>query len=136
MSFCFLMIRRPPRSTRTDTLFPYTTLFRSPAVGLGVGVCAEAPVGPVALLPLPAVILGAGGDDRNGLLAGLIDAAGELAVDGVRPARGGDLVPGAGIARCFTGTLSEVVAVTPRNRPQPGEAGARAVPPTVATAPE
>src|SRR3546814_11075239 len=26
----FLMIRRPPRSTRTDTLFPYTTLFRSP----------------------------------------------------------------------------------------------------------
>src|SRR3546814_4697085 len=27
--FYFLMIRRPPRSTRTDTLFPYTTLFRS-----------------------------------------------------------------------------------------------------------
>src|SRR3546814_5973887 len=26
------MIRRPPRSTRTDTLFPYTTLFRSPQV--------------------------------------------------------------------------------------------------------
>src|SRR3546814_6390762 len=31
--FFFLMIRRPPRSTRTDTLFPYTTLFRSPAGG-------------------------------------------------------------------------------------------------------
>src|SRR3546814_14444824 len=34
MFFCvffFLMIRRPPRSTRTDTLFPYTTLFRSGA---------------------------------------------------------------------------------------------------------
>src|SRR3546814_13628221 len=29
--FFFLMIRRPPRSTRTDTLFPYTTLFRSNA---------------------------------------------------------------------------------------------------------
>src|SRR3546814_14516252 len=31
MFFCFvfLMIRRPPRSTRTNTLFPYTTLFRS-----------------------------------------------------------------------------------------------------------
>src|SRR3546814_6978238 len=28
--FFFLMIRRPPRSTRTDTLFPYTPLFRSP----------------------------------------------------------------------------------------------------------
>src|SRR3546814_8039994 len=27
------MIRRPPRSTRTDTLFPYTTLFRSDVVG-------------------------------------------------------------------------------------------------------
>src|SRR3546814_5658761 len=27
------MIRRPPRSTRTDTLFPYTTLFRSSALG-------------------------------------------------------------------------------------------------------
>src|SRR3546814_16888115 len=26
------MIRRPPRSTRTDTLFPYTTLFRSPRI--------------------------------------------------------------------------------------------------------
>src|SRR3546814_9310254 len=29
--FVVLMIRRPPRSTRTDTLFPYTTLFRSQA---------------------------------------------------------------------------------------------------------
>src|SRR3546814_12802546 len=29
MFLFFLMIRRPPRSTRTDTLFPYTTLFRS-----------------------------------------------------------------------------------------------------------
>src|SRR3546814_18142214 len=26
---CYLMILRPPKSTRTDTLFPYTTLFRS-----------------------------------------------------------------------------------------------------------
>src|SRR3546814_5711367 len=31
--FLFLMIRRPPRSTRPDTLFPYTTLFRSKQVG-------------------------------------------------------------------------------------------------------
>src|SRR3546814_17111585 len=35
--FFFLMIRRPPRSTRTDTLFPYTTLFRSLLVGAGRG---------------------------------------------------------------------------------------------------
>src|SRR3546814_9369035 len=32
------MIRRPPRSTRTDTLFPYTTLFRSIAVAPGLAV--------------------------------------------------------------------------------------------------
>src|SRR3546814_18718729 len=32
--FFFLMIRRPPRSTRTDTLFPYTTLFRSAGLAL------------------------------------------------------------------------------------------------------
>src|SRR3546814_19176097 len=32
--FFFLMIRRPPRSTRTDTLFPYTTLFRSPKISI------------------------------------------------------------------------------------------------------
>src|SRR3546814_7079701 len=31
------MIRRPPRSTRTDTLFPYTTLFRSPGHDRGLG---------------------------------------------------------------------------------------------------
>src|SRR3546814_15009266 len=32
--FFFLMIRRPPRSTRADTLFPYTTLFRSHGLAL------------------------------------------------------------------------------------------------------
>src|SRR3546814_7325437 len=40
--FFFLMIRRPPRSTRTDTLFPYTTLFRS---GRDVGHRRIAPRG-------------------------------------------------------------------------------------------
>src|SRR3546814_2447924 len=40
--FFFLMIRRPPRSTRTDTLFPYTTLFRSQVRRrLGVAGAAE-----------------------------------------------------------------------------------------------
>src|SRR3546814_8069536 len=33
----FLMIRRPPRSTRTDTLFPYTTLFRSTEINASIG---------------------------------------------------------------------------------------------------
>src|SRR3546814_8027125 len=39
--FFFLMIRRPPRSTRTDTLFPYTTLFRSHG-GVDRAVVADA----------------------------------------------------------------------------------------------
>src|SRR3546814_13763691 len=38
LDFFFLMIRRPPRSKRTDTLFPYTTLFRSCE---GLGAMAE-----------------------------------------------------------------------------------------------
>src|SRR3546814_15242895 len=33
--FFFLLIRRPPSSTRTDTLFPYTTLFRARQIGAG-----------------------------------------------------------------------------------------------------
>src|SRR3546814_1828542 len=48
----FLMIRRPPRSTRTDTLFPYTTLFRSG----GFAVPARIPMTEkqrAALLALP-----------------------------------------------------------------------------------
>src|SRR3546814_1498428 len=38
------MIRRPPRSTRTDTLFPYTTLFRSVGGGL-LGIPVDLPDG-------------------------------------------------------------------------------------------
>src|SRR3546814_13407836 len=39
----FVMIRRPPRSTRTDTLFPYTTLFRSLVEAIPVApACLEA----------------------------------------------------------------------------------------------
>src|SRR3546814_7172829 len=39
----FVMIRRPPRSTRTDTLFPYTTLFRSMPVLTSMLIIACAP---------------------------------------------------------------------------------------------
>src|SRR3546814_16485138 len=38
-SVFFLIIRRPPRSTRTDTLFPYTTLFRSRSIGTRPPAC-------------------------------------------------------------------------------------------------
>src|SRR3546814_16754749 len=41
----FLMIRRPPRSTRTDTLFPYTTLFRSSPAS------AATPIPMIAVMP-------------------------------------------------------------------------------------
>src|SRR3546814_2645129 len=39
------MIRRPPRSTRTDTLFPYTTLFRSPVTTMPTASNLDPPVG-------------------------------------------------------------------------------------------
>src|SRR3546814_9817478 len=38
------MIRRPPRSTRTDTLFPYTTLFRSLAAVAGLSPDPDSPL--------------------------------------------------------------------------------------------
>src|SRR3546814_19941356 len=40
----FLMKRRPPRSTRTDTLFPYTTLFRSAPIGAVLRLLRRQPV--------------------------------------------------------------------------------------------
>src|SRR3546814_14444317 len=52
--FLFLMIRRPPRSTRTDTLFPYTTLFRSRSdinARTALGVKEIRLCGPAELLP-------------------------------------------------------------------------------------
>src|SRR3546814_3313378 len=47
--FCCLTIRRPPRSTRTDTLFPYTTLFRAEGL-LGIGTEPGFAIGQRALL--------------------------------------------------------------------------------------
>src|SRR3546814_14855223 len=48
--FLFLIIRRPPRSTRTDTLLPYTTLFRSLVVLLVAGLEDAADGEPLHLL--------------------------------------------------------------------------------------
>src|SRR3546814_17588520 len=47
--FFVLMIRRPPRSTRTDTLFPYTTLFRSEALDEAIREGAVQRVRPKAM---------------------------------------------------------------------------------------
>src|SRR3546814_4620914 len=41
--FLFVLIRRPPRSTRTDTLFPYTSLFRSQQTEMHGGLRKEEP---------------------------------------------------------------------------------------------
>src|SRR3546814_7586142 len=58
------MIRRPPRSTRTDTLFPYTTLFRSGGFGSATG---QVP-GPAFMADRhnPAVVIDADPDALNG----------------------------------------------------------------------
>src|SRR3546814_2540795 len=50
------MIRRPPRSTRTDTLFPYTTLFRSGVRGLVVVSGGFADAGPEGRARLDEVV--------------------------------------------------------------------------------
>src|SRR3546814_20584301 len=59
--FFFLMIRRPPISTRTDTLFPYTTLFRSSArsgvrVSMRLSVCVCLYASAVAILHPPRLV--------------------------------------------------------------------------------
>src|SRR3546814_12955520 len=75
--FFVLRIRRPPRSTRTDTLFPYTTLFRSnersvvlnsPVPGGNLGAPDEAEAVKVSDTGLPAdyVTLGPVAPDLNG----------------------------------------------------------------------
>src|SRR3546814_222048 len=69
------MIRRPPRSTRTDTLFPYTTLFRS---GIG-GVVAEVPeAGLVDVEAADHVALGVEDADDDVLGARRAGVVGEL----------------------------------------------------------
>src|SRR3546814_2150712 len=83
------MIRRPPRSTRTDTLFPYTTLFRSVAVvaaaGLEVLAGFRRTVGHfVELREVHSVgVLGAGGDVGD-LAVDRLDVDRQLAVVGAR----------------------------------------------------
>src|SRR3546814_5189986 len=94
------MVRRPPRSTRTDTLFPYTTLFRAPllgALGLGGGQAAfrlvarqdarraEEDDGVVDLVVLEARVgLHVLGEDAQAARRGALDEV-RIAVGGARP---------------------------------------------------
>src|SRR3546814_10203532 len=115
------MIRRPPRSTRTDTLFPYTTLFRSGLAALGVGD-EEGPGGEVLRRPgevdgvvdagglaqhallgerrdvavageKAALQLGGGHLVQRGGEAGVVQAADAAGIDQAGGAEGGVLVP-------------------------------------------
>src|SRR3546814_18142758 len=64
-SVFFVMIRRPPRSTRTDTLFPYTTLFRSRggvrAVGYDIQFIEHSRADPIGDMTLDAMAEGGKG---------------------------------------------------------------------------
>src|SRR3546814_9735305 len=80
-----LMIRRPPRSTRTDTLFLYTTLFRSRADGLLLpALVRAADVQQRLVLPLPPAR--AGGDADGDLVAHPLPGGGRATPP--HPARG------------------------------------------------
>src|SRR3546814_14517487 len=81
------MIRRPPRSTRTDTLFPDTTLFRSPVATLGYEYTVKLEKAKVALTQLEdaidlflngrrlsSIVLAAAAD---GILSGILKQKGE-----------------------------------------------------------
>src|SRR3546814_12207066 len=96
------MIRRPPRSTRTDTLFPYTTLFRS--LGLAGAAAGWLPCRAPADRDQPAVDrIGRRLQPRDPDRGGAADRPGPVAGGGVRaPVRrvaGADGQPGAGRAQ-------------------------------------
>src|SRR3546814_15103607 len=83
------MIRRPPRSTRTDTLFPYTTLFRSVGIDFRHGR-AEIETAVEALWPLAAdqdagAAVGGVGDETHHMP--IVIAVGQRADFGIRSAR-------------------------------------------------
>src|SRR3546814_17622323 len=85
------MIRRPPRSTRTDTLFPYTTLFRSTPTRCSAGCSGSRPVfrggcSGAAAAPVDAA---SGPDDRRGFIYGGRHVASETGSTFDRDAYGG-----------------------------------------------
>src|SRR3546814_18175696 len=96
------MIRRPPRSTRTDTLFPYTTLFRSaPAAGLEARHRAPGVRGEHA------VAVAAAARARMDGVAARAAGAGRMAVDAHPALRPAAAVAGAGAARAARTRRSE-----------------------------
>src|SRR3546814_18819756 len=105
------MIRRPPRSTRTDTLFPYTTLFRSPRCGRHAGSAW----GSTRRTSLDLV------DPGGGDLALLVDEQGQGPVRRrqVQPDDVADLVDEQRIARKLEGPAAEIGSESCRGRVWP-----------------
>src|SRR3546814_15944095 len=77
--FFFLMIRRPPRSTRTDTLFPYTTLFRSAQAQLVLAELVVQGCGGVHAVVANVPVLDAAAHGQG--LVEVTQGFGEIAVD-------------------------------------------------------
>src|SRR3546814_4014339 len=106
------MIRRPPRSTRTDTLFPYTTLFRSPTARRRFAGRGSSCSIPAAFRPMPATM-----------------ATGAKQRAGDRRGSGACLFGGDDWAACLTGTATAQLAtgsgLNPSLWPSHGEVAAR-----------
>src|SRR3546814_18265692 len=79
------MIRRPPRSTRTDTLFPYATLFRS---------AVPEPAWPAPLARWIVVPVCGRRPGRHDAVVGAVGGRGRLAEAGLRGILGAERVPG------------------------------------------
>src|SRR3546814_19573278 len=113
------MIRRPPRSTRTDTLFPYTTLFRSLPESLSLMSFASLPVAIAQALadrgyaeptPVQAEVLKAEADDRD-LLVPAQTGSGKPVAYGLALAR--TLLGGAGGPPPARAPLAVLMAPSP-----------------------
>src|SRR3546814_1615614 len=108
------MIRRPPRSTRTDTLFPYTTLFRSPVLELR-DLASPGKLAPTSLTLRAGEVLGLAGtlgSGRSELLH---------AIFGADPAATGTvLLDGTPVGRWPAEAVAAGLALVPEDRASPG----------------
>src|SRR3546814_16028389 len=96
------MIRRPPRSTRIDTLFPYTTLFRSPTGGAAGGANVRE-----AALGLPPDTCGRGGSGVRGADGNVVEPAGDARL-GARAGRARPFAGEPGESPCAASTESRL----------------------------